>query len=527
MITDFRQLESGGTLQGDVCVIGGGAAGITIACEFMNDKASVIVLESGGQQFDAVVQSLYAGSSAHEYFSLETSRFRMLGGTTSVWGGWCAPLEELDFQARAWVPHSGWPITRANLLPYYRRAQSYCQLGRYRYDVSEWPAVANDALALDPAKLSHRMWQLSPPTRFADTNGERLKRAANVTVLLHATAVELMTNGTATSVTGVRIRDFGGREATVRAAVYVVACGGIETTRLLLASNRVAPAGIGNRHDVLGRYFMEHPHADAGGVLLSGDARRFRVYPERKAGDEQIVVGFGPSEKAQARLGILNSSIAIGADSRGEPSEALASLMSMSRSFGNGKWPENFGSHAKKVLRDLDDVFREAWLRSRDRAVSGYFLTARTEVAPNPENRITLERDRDPLGMNRIRLEWRASALDRTSVAATMRLLAEELGRLGVGRVRVNELLLENDGRWMENLSWFGHHMGTTRMSRNPGSGVVDGDCSVHGVANLYIASASVFPTAGFANPTLTVLALAIRLADHVRGTALRKSRSG
>lgn len=527
MLADFRELESGRTLEADICVIGAGAAGIAIACELMNSNRSVIVLESGGLQFEADVQDMYVGTNVHRYFSLKTSRFRLFGGTTYVWGGWCAPLDDIDFRRRDWVPHSGWPLTKDDLLPYYHRAQAYFQLKGYRYDVSEWPTVAANALELDPAKLSHRMWQLSPPTRFGEVYADTLKQSANVTVLLHATAVELLTDDTASTVKGVRIADLGGREGTVRATAYVVACGGIDTTRLLLASNRVERAGVGNRHDLLGRYFMEHPHPDAGGVLLSGDLASFRAYHETEVGDERIVVGIGPSADCQERLGILNCSVAVRSPLHHEPSEAWESLTKLSRSFEDGRWPESVGTHILNVLLDLDDVFREAYMSRSDREIRGFYMTARTEVAPHPDNRITLDQERDALGMNRVRLDWRVRSLDRESVATTMRLLAEEFGRLGVGRVRVNDLLFEDDGRWSENLSWFGHHMGTTRMSTDPRSGVVDADCRVHGINNLFIASSSVFPTAGFANPTLTILALALRLADHLRGPGLPGSRGG
>jgi len=517
MLADFREVESGGTLEADMCVIGAGAAGITIASELTNGRQSVIVLESGGLQLEPEVQDLYEGTNVHGYFSLATSRFRLFGGTTYAWGGWCAPLDDIDFQPRDWVPHSGWPIRKSDLLPYYRRAQRYCELGPYRYEISEWPSVAEHARALDPTKLEHRMWQLSPPTRFGRVYAGAMRRAANVTLMLHATAVELVTDDSATSVRGVRVADLHGREATVRARIYVLACGGIETTRLLLASNRVESAGIGNRFDVLGRYFMEHPHPDAGGVLLSGDPQALRAYQHTEVGNERIVVGFGPSAQAQARLRILNSSIALGDASHTEPSEAWGSLRKLSRALSERRWPESAGIHVINVLRDLDDVLHEAYLRSTDGEVRGFYLTARTEVAPDPRNRITLDHARDALGMNRVRLDWRVMPLDRVSVATTMRLLAEELGRLGVGRVQVTPLLFEEDGRWSQNLSWFGHHMGTTRMSSDPRSGVVDADCRVHGIDNLYVASASVFPTAGFANPTLTILALAVRLADYVK----------
>jgi choline dehydrogenase-like flavoprotein len=521
MLVDFRELESGQLFEADVCVVGAGAAGITLAHELAGTNRSVIVLESGGLDFERDVQDLYAGTNIHRYFSLTTSRFRMLGGTTHVWGGWCAPLDEIDFGVREWVPHSGWPITKQDLLPFYQRAQPYCELGRYRYDVSQWPSISADTLNLDPTKLAHRMWQLSPPTRFGSVYLAALSDASNVTVMLHATVVEISTDESATRARSVRIADLSGREATLRAKVFIVACGGIETARLLLASNRIEPAGLGNRSDALGRYFMEHPHPDAGGVLLTDHAASLRAYGVTTLGQRRVTVGIGPSADAQARLGILNSSVAVAQSLHSDPTDAWASLIKLSRAFRERRWPDSAGSHIFNVLRDLDDVVHEAYLRSADGEVRGFYLTARTEIAPNPSNRVTLDHERDALGVPRVRLNWNVSSLDRESVATTMRLIAEEFGRLGVGRLRVNELLFTDDNRWCENLSWFGHHMGTTRMSDDAGKGVVDSDCRVHGIANLYVASSSVFPTSGFANPTLTILALAVRLADHIKSTVL------
>jgi choline dehydrogenase-like flavoprotein len=301
----------------------------------------------------------------------------------------------------------------------------------------------------------------------------------------------------------------------------VLACGGIETPRLLLMSRRFSPAGLGNDRDLVGRYFMEHPHPDAGGVLLSGDPDSFRSYVDTQVGTERVVLGFGPSEAAQQRLRILNSSVAVNGPLHHDPSEAWDSLMKLVRTAGGFRWPKDAGTHVGNVLRDLDDVLREGYLRATDAPVRGFSLTARTETAPLASNRITLSEERDALGMNRLRLGWRLGSLERLTVQRTMQLLAEELGRLDIARVRINELLLADDPRWSENLSWFGHHLGTTRMSGDSGSGVVDADCRIHGVSNVYVASGSVFPTCGVANPTLTIVALALRLADHLKARIL------
>ena len=517
MLVDFRNPDPNGTLHADICVIGGGAAGIAIAREFANTRHSVVVLESGGMEVERDIQDLYKGVNTRGDFSLRSTRFRVLGGTTCVWGGWSAPLDDIDFGQRDWVPDSGWPIAKRDLLPFYRRAQVLCELGRYRYDVSEWPSLSSQTLRLDPQKMEHRLWQLSPPTHFGQKYAAELRGLDNVTVLLHATATELIAKDNAGAITGVQIASLEGKKAYVSARIYVLACGGIEVPRLMLASNGVAAAGLANHHDLVGRYFMEHPHPDTGGVLLAMDAEKFRPYFETQAEGERIALGFGPSSRAQERLQILNSSIAVQGELHSEPSGGWDSLIKLARGAEKKEWPDNAGSHVYNVLRDLDDVLREGYLRLQDEPVRGFRFVARTECAPERSNRVVLDNDRDALGMPRARLEWRLGNLERVTVERTMQLLAEEFGRLGVGRVRINELLMDDSSRWSENLSWFGHHMGTTRMSADPKKGVVDTDCRVHGITNLYVASSSVFPTAGFANPTLTILALALRLADHLK----------
>jgi len=523
MIVDFREAASGATFEADVCVIGAGAAGIAIARELKDSRHSVLVLESGGLEPDDEVQALHRGTNTGGGFGLDETRVRMLGGTTAIWDGWCAPLHEIDFTARDWVPYSGWPITRQELMPFYERAQRLCGPGPYAYELSDWPDLAKTALALDPEKLETKLWQVSvSPARFGEAYTDELRSASNLTVLLHATATEIVTGENAAHVAGVRILDLDGRAATVRARVYILACGGIETPRLMLASNRIAATGLGNDHDRVGRFFMEHPHADSGGVFVTTELDPAWHYVHRlKKGRYEVAPGLGPSAHAQQRLRILNSSVVFRRPLQSEPSEGWDSLVKFARAMRNNSWPDSAGTHIYNILRDVDDVVREGYGRVTDAPVRAYTLVAHSEVAPNPANRISLVEERDALGMNRVRLRWTAGMLDRVTVQKTMTLLAEELGRLQIGRVRINELLLEDSQKWIENLDWFGHHLGTTRMSADPRRGVVDPDCRVHGIDNLYVASGSVFPTGGYADPTLTIVALAVRLADHVRSSVL------
>jgi len=523
----FEEVPPGSELEADICILGAGPAGLAIAKHFDGTDVSVLLIESGMLDFDRQTQDLYRGTNTRGDFKLHKTRYRLFGGTTYVWGGWCAPMDASDFEPRPWVQDSGWPIGLEDLIPYYDRAQPFFGLGRYRYEPDEWDFDGGKVLSLDPAKLRHRLWQLSPVAHFGVEYVDDLRRSPNVKVLLYANAVEIETDPDESSVTGIRLRDLHGRAAGVRAAACVIACGGIETARLLLASRARSPNGVGNGHDLVGRYFMEHPHPDAGGVVFSAPAESMRPYHQREFESERVVVGLGPSATAQQQLQILNCSIALHGSIYREPSEGMDSLIKMSRAIESGHWPDEAGMHLWRILTDLDDVLAETYLRFRDEPVRGFGLIARTEVAPNPGNRVTLESETDELGMQRVRLDWQVGELERNTVSQTVSLMAQEFGRLGAGRVQVNELLLEDNDAWSRNLSWFGHHMGTTRMSADPRRGVVDPDCRVHGLTNLYVASSSVFPTSGYANPTLTIVALAMRLADHLQGRARQRSLRG
>jgi choline dehydrogenase-like flavoprotein len=527
MLAQFEEIPTGSRLQADVCIIGAGPAGIAMAREFEGSDLNVLLIESGSLEFDKDTQNLYRGINERGDFKLHKSRFRIFGGTSYVWGGWCAPLDESDFETRAWVKDSGWPITLADLGLFYRRAQPLFELGRYRYEVDQWDFGTAELLSLDRAKLRHILWQLSPPTVFGTAYLEGLRASKNVRVLLHANATEIVTDSDGSSVSQIFLQDLHGRKSEVSAGAYVIACGGIETARLLLASSRNRPRILGNGHDLVGRFFMEHPHPDAGGVVFSVEPELLRAYFEREFDSGSIVLGWGPSAEAQEKLGILNCSVALHGAFRHEPSEGMDSLTKLARAMESRRWPDDVGGHVWRVLRDLDNVLRESYMRVTEGPVTGFGLIARTEVAPNPSNRLMLSNELDELGMPRIKLVWNVGELERLTVERTVNLLAQEFGRLGMGRVRINQMLLEDNDAWSRNLSWFGHHMGTTRMSSDPKTGVVDVDCKIHGVSNLYVASSSVFPTCGYANPTLTIAALAIRLADHLKGMAKSGSLSG
>ena len=256
-----RQLEFGATIEADVCIAGAGAAGIAIARELAGGNLRVALIEGGGRDLRHRHQALDMGANIGlEGYSLCRSRFRMFGGSTTRWGGQCRPLDALDFEAREGIAASGWPLTRAQLDDHYRRAQAVCNLGAYDYEPASWSGDERPTLPVDQRHLAVRIFQFSHPTDFGQAYGAELAAAANVDVYLEANVVEITVEDGARAVSGLRIATLNRRQLRVVAKAYVLACGGIENPRLLLASHSVVERGLGNQRDLVGRYFMDHPY---------------------------------------------------------------------------------------------------------------------------------------------------------------------------------------------------------------------------------------------------------------------------
>ena len=523
MLRDARELEAGIVIECDLCVVGAGAAGITIARALANTGIRLCLVESGGLEFEEHVQALFKGRNIGlPYFDLDICRLRMFGGTTNHWEGRCRPFDAIDFEERDWVPHSGWPITLADLGPFYRQAQGICQLGPFEYRGEDWLLEGETLVPFAPDKFESLVWQYSPPTRFGEVYRAELERADNLDVLLHASVVEIDAGEALAEVQALRLSTLKGKRLVVRARTYVLACGGPENPRLLLASNRQARDGLGNGRGVVGRYFMEHPHIVAARALVADPAfLAFYDYKLRTAlrRGHAVLGCMHLCEQAQRAEGLLNYDASVTADNIGD--SGYAALRRIWNSVERGEPPDDLVGDLKTALFDIDDTFAgllgRFGVRDYQLQAGSFRLWSYVEQAPNPESRVFLDDARDALGMPRIALDWRLTELDRRSLLATLEILAEEFGRTGIGRIQIESWLQEVGGGWSDELSGGYHPMGTTRMADDPKRGVVDRHCRVHGLANLYVAGSSVFPTGGSANPTLTVVALALRLAEHLR----------
>jgi choline dehydrogenase-like flavoprotein len=533
MIDDARTLPEGASLDADLLIIGAGAAGISMALDFVDTPVRVIVLESGGLTYERATQRLYDGVNVGlRYEPLDLSRVRMFGGSTSRrgWAGWCKLLAPLDFERRPWVGLSGWPIARKDLDPYYQRALRTVWLPASIESLAEIDARSPDCLALQGENCCNEPIPLSTAPHLAESWGGRLKAAGNVRVLLHANVLEILTDGQARVATGARVSTLEGKTFNVTSAQTVLAAGGIETARLLLLSDRAMAPGLGNASGWVGRCFMDHPRY-AWGQIARADAPHLltRYNPTHGVGQRLMGVpppgapplfgaGIAVSEAAQRREGILASRTWIlpvapqGERSSGRELREIVLWLTRRRI------PSDIALRAGKVLRDLPNAASAvlAHLGSIAGLVRRWHFVSILEPEPNPDSRVTLDASRDQLGLRRVRLDWRLTPLVGHSLARAQQLIVRDLSSLGVA------CAVEGEGGPAANQSvdeprWVWHHMGTTRMSADPSEGVVDGNCLVHGMSNLFIAGSSVFPTVGNDMPTLTVVALAHRLADHLK----------
>lgn len=522
--TELTELDT------SICVIGAGAAGIALTRRLLDAGQTVTLLESGGLDYEHATADLNAGENVGEdYYQLEHSRLRFFGGTTAIWGGRLAELDSIDFQKRDWVPHSGWPITRQELQPYYKQARKLFEIPAVGLDEQDLKSSNIYVPEFDPNRVRVKNWYFdNRSNRFTFDSCRDLEQHPRCTVVTHATVTSIETDSDARIVTGLRIQGLSERKMTLRARMFVLAAGGIENPRLLLASRNAMSQGLGNEHDLVGRFFMEHPHARGGRLHTNRAWQLLRTFGRRhRLNGQQVAALITPSEPRQAEKGILNTSLTIAPRQPADKSQfwGMRAYNRLKHDLAPTRQARNLWLHAKNAASRAQFVVDplRPWLLHKLNRVE-LALLVRAEQAPNPDSRITLDHKRDELGMRRVKLDWRLSELDIHSVDMLVSDLAREAERLNLGRVEPGEWLSGKRRQWktdpLVSAHPYGgfHHMGTTRMADNPRNGVTDRQGRVHGIGNLYIAGSSLFPTSGWANPTLTIVALALRTADHIAG---------
>ncbi len=482
MIRDARSLSVGSELNTDLCIVGGGPAGLVIARELADSGLRILLLESGGLVGDDGAQRLATiRESASDLDPHGDTRWRQLGGTANIWHRsadvWARylPLTPLDFEERSWVSESGWPFAAGELEPYLPQALATCGVRDPSYRIEHWESADAPRLPLDPSLFETAIETFGPPELFTQRYPNELSNEPDVTLLTNATAVTLEEADSGPAVNRVLFACLDGTRHAVTARRFVLAAGAIENARLLLLSNQRQPAGIGNARDLVGRYLMEHAKIHAGILTAANPALMDRV---------------GLYDVRKVRGSLVGAKLSLSATAQREE-QLLASATRLVRG-GGIRW---------------------------SRVPTGepaFDVEVQTELIPDAANQLTLSaHDRDELGMPLASLRWRWNEQELASVLRTEVLLAEEFARAGIG-----QLVTPQPDTPPQLTSPSSHQMGTTRMHRDPARGVVNAAGRVHGVPNLWISGASVFPTSGYANPTLTIVALALRLSEELRHEA-------
>lgn len=543
----------------DLCIVGSGAAGLAIAHEFLDTSLKVCVLESGDIDPDDRTDDLHRTENVGLHRKPhEVSRARTLGGSTALWTGRCGIFDAVDYAHRPWVPESGWPIDADELAPYIERAGHLLglaatvsaawsldrlrmavddspldaqkllpvvfQFSKHGQDNTPIPAAVRQHVEAEAARLDILMHSGAPRARnVGEYLRERLERSDNVLVVLDATVTSVNCNVRADHVESVSVASGAGYETKISAARTVLACGGLENARLLLDSDQVVKGGVGNQHDAVGRYFADHAFTHLGS--FSGDVNpefRRRLGPRWRGNDRHQTYSMGVrlSPAAQYREGLLNCAVHL--FDLGGSMSPIARAAQMMRSIRDGDIGDvdprslaALGLDAPAVLHGARDRFlrSQPQLSRPDEVV----LACIVEQVPDPDSRITLTQDRDALGRRRARVEWRAGDAEYRTACRMREFIVEEMVRLGCEPPEPPPWLGQGAEGWRSTLYNTSHPSGSTRMSDDPTSGVVDCNQRVHGVDNLYVAGGSVFPTNGYMNPTQMIVMTSLRLADQLR----------
>ncbi|MEI5679897.1 MULTISPECIES: GMC family oxidoreductase [unclassified Mesorhizobium] len=473
MIFDSYEAFRAAAFTPKVCIMGSGPAGITIARKLGAAGIPVVIFEAGSNEWTEESQDFYRGTTVGDpYFDLDVTRLRYLGGCSNHWAGWCRVLDAHDFTPKAWAPDTGWPIRRTDIEPYLKEVHDILDLVEFRPDAP----ISDDISWVQLIK--------SPAVRFAEKFYGDLDKSQNIAVVLNTYVRELVGDGN--RVTGAHIWSNGADAGQFSADYYIPCTGGLENSRLLLWSNERSNGGVVPSATALGRYWMEHPQFEGGNAILA-DYDEFEV-------DRTNEVFFSPTPAAMERKQIMNFGIR---------------LIEM-------PYPG-----VKRLIADLACVAPDTaeWaayqlslnLRCAAQLYVGW------EQAPDFSNHVALSKtETDHTGVPRIELNWKKRDMERRTILEGLKLFGETMVAKNLGRVRLADWLAKGEDYPTDQELAGHHHMGGTRMSEDPAKGIVDGDCKVHGMDNLYVGGSSVFATSGQCNPTTTIVCLAARLGDHL-----------
>lgn len=506
----------------DVCIIGAGAAGITLAVELRRKGKRVLLLEGGGLRYETRTQKLYAGDTEGLVHSgLTNTRFRILGGTTFQWGGQVLEIDEHVFGARPWVPGGQWPFPKSELAPYYRRAISVEGLGRSLQDTDEiWQA-------LDCAKpefgdgfySAFSYW--CPVTDFSSLYAKELRQDADLSVYIHANALEFKFGDDGESAVAIHCAALNDKKAVFFAHHFVLCMGAVETSRFLLQPPSATNLAPWRDNPLIGCHFQDHLCANvatiancafepAGAYFDYRSAHGMRYHPKMKL-----------SPQVQERDGLLDICGTVVPTTKGGRDD-LAVAFETFRFLRTRQYDRltlfrlmHFAFNLPRLVWHKIPFSRQA-LGPANKAKQVLRLVLHVEQSPLSESRVVLVPKRDAFNQQCAKVYWRTSGQELHTVRHYIRMLSETFANRGLGIVQADPGVMDDDEVLAASFRDSSHHIGGTRMATSVADGVVDESLRIFNTRNVYICSSSVFPSAGFANPTHTIISLAIRLADHL-----------
>ncbi len=499
----------------NICIIGGGAAGITIARNLKNID-DVLLVESGDFNIDGSTQALYKGkNTALPYFDLLSCRLRYFGGTTNHWGGYCRPNDPVDYEGRKELGLPKWPINEVALSPYIDKAAK--ELG-LKFDFFNNKELLNhlevpqsELIDSEVNGLYTKVSQLTKKLRFAKIYKKELLNQSNLRVCMNLNVIHIQLDSEGKKVTSILCKTLKGKEVIIEANNYILASHAIENARLLLNSNNIHKQGVGNKFDHVGRYFMDHVHIKAT-KLIPSDSFPY-IYDLNVLIDKMLSANISFTDDYLRKKNILQYYCRfIPVYAEDQVIDSMKGINAEIKKPFSGKLYEDL----KVVLNDFSGVKNKllSHFRLSQPVPKYYYLDQRIEQAPNPNSRVVVSDEKDSLGVPLVNLEWNLNEHDYRTFELGQKKIIKELSAIGAGRFIVDKITPELVN---ERAAGHYHHIGTTRMSDSAGEGVVDANCKVHDVDNLYIAGSSVFPTAGYSGPTMMIIALSIRLAEHIK----------
>jgi len=520
---DARTFTGPTEIECDLCIVGAGAAGITLALKLAQPGRRIVVLESGGLTLDGDTQALYKGhTTGQPYYNLTSCRLRYFGGTTNHWAGYCSLPRRIDFESRPEIGLPSWPVSYDEVMPWIAQAAAQLGIDPSRLDPFASPEATQGDLSLaiddesDIVRTQFAIKSLPKNRRFNARFRDEMASLPDTDVFLYANLTHIGMADNGSTVKSLTVKTLTGKELSIRPRAAVLACHAIESARLLLASNDVITAGIGNAGDQVGRNFMDHIRVQAGRIVANPQ-RSLDFYfndmitPEA----ERQVWTLLELEDETLRT---NSMLQYACSLRPRYDPALE----QARDAGSRLAKGFFEPFDLQMATDVGTLLSypvstatnfAARLGMSDRQPVYFEIIHHIAQAPNPSSRITLTGERDALGVPIVSLHWALSDADFHTFVRGQELFTAELSALGLGRFAsepITRAFVEQD------VLGIYHHMGTMRMSASPHAGVVDANCRVHGTDNLFVAGSGIFPAGTASGPTMFLIAFALRLADHL-----------